>query len=84
MNRRRRSTFLRSLIGDTAARNFSRTSRARREGNLRSARDTLSPVANRRYVRYNQPRAYTGRSRYQVASRRDTSIAVGRFVGMAH
>ena len=84
MNRRRRSTFLRSLIGDQAARNFSRTSGARRAANLASATQTLSPIANRRYVAYRQQRPYTGRSRYEVASRRNAGMAAGRFVGMAH
>ena len=81
MNRRRRSTFLRSLIGDQAARNFSRTSRARRAARGTNATGTLQNAQNRRYV--NDPTGRYGSERYGVFNRR-TGARVGTMVGMAH
>ena len=81
--RRRLSSVARSVMSRASQRAFSRTSSATTAANMSSARNALDPTANRRYVRYTQPRT-AGNSRYQVRSRRDNSIAVGRFVGMAH
>ena len=81
MNRRRRSTFLRSLIGDQAARNFSRTSRVRRAARGAAATSTLENEAGRRYVRDPNGR-YGGQSR-AVYNRR-TGERVGTMVDMAH
>lgn len=85
MPRRRRLTSVaRSLLGGSAQRRFSQTSQRDVRARTTNATNALSPTANRRYARYTTPRTYTGRSRYQVANRRNQGIAVGRFVGMAH
>ena len=84
MNRRRRLTSVaRSLIGGASQRRFSRTSGRDVAARSASARAAITPVANRRYVRYATPRQNTGRSAYNVTSRR-SGMVVGRFVGMAH
>ena len=85
MPRRRRLTSVaRSLLSSSAQRRFTQTSRRDLAARRTNATNALNPTAGRRYVRYTTPRAYTGRSRYQVANRRNQGIAVGRFVGMAH
>lgn len=85
MNRRRRlNSVARSLISSRSQRRFAQTSQRDVRARSANARAAITPVANRRYARYTQPRAYTGRSRYQVESRANRGVAAGRFVGMAH
>ena len=84
MNRRRRlNSVARSLISGRSQRRFAQTSQRDVRARSANARVAITPVANRRYARYTQPRAYTG-GRYQVASRANQGMAAGRFVGMAH
>lgn len=84
MPRRRRLTSVaRSLLSQRSQRRFGQTSARDVRARSTNARNALNPVANRRYVRYSQPRTYTG-SRYQVESRANRGVAAGRFVGMAH
>lgn len=82
--RRRLTSVARSLIGYASQRRFGRTSSATVAANMRSARTTLDPVSNRRYVRYRTARRANGRGRYTVGSRQNPGMNVGRFVGMAH
>ena len=82
--RRQLTSVARSVMPRTSQRAFSRVSSATAATNMRSAREALDPTVNRRYVRYSTPRTAGPRSMLQARSRRDTSIAVGRYVGMAH
>lgn len=85
MNRRRGLTSVaRSVLGGASQRRFSRVSRRDIAARTANATNTLSATDGRRYVRYRTATRYTGNSRYQVESRSNRGVAVGRFVGMAH
>ena len=81
--RRGLTSVARSVMRRSSQRRFGRTSQATLAASRESSREALSPIVNRRLVRYSQPRA-AGRGRYEMRSRQDTNIAVGRYVGMAH
>lgn len=86
MPRRRRrqlTSVARSVMSTSSQRRFGRTSAAAAAARTAGATQTLNPTANRRLVRYRQPRQ-AGNSRYEVRSRRNQGIAVARYVGMAH
>lgn len=86
MPRRRRrqlTSVARSVMSTSSQRRFGRTSSAATAARTASATQTLNPTTSRRFVRYRQART-AGRSMYEVRSRRDQSMAVGRYVGMAH